>query len=1493
MTFEDEVEAALNPEVTKKVDYATPLSPENEEFSGAVDELLGLTPYAGTRQTDIWRPIQEMGYGLAQMTNITESLDIASQSGLAAKSSGLDPKTLSEAGLTMAEHPLRDLLHHQITMDPTPALESPIKGWQEGENIFEKIKAISPLAKMWRMGASLRMVPPSPEFMELYDKGQYEFAAEQLQAEKQANVEETFKDFKIDKTSGWVTAGEFGKMILDPTTLLPIGPATNLIKAGKVVNGVKVTSNVVGNSIAGSAALGAVLAGGEVGLAQYTGHGDYMAGIVRWDEVGKAMALGAILTGAMAKLGNVFRLRAHAKIDQGRALETNDVKNLDEAGERARDFIIEDAEEFINSINRKLGLVEVAPRVTDDALIQHPGKKKPRKKKGVPELEEWTNPTIVKKLKEQLKEENAIAQGKVTRDLMDTSRLADSNQRLDVDWVNHEYTGTPYRKSPPAQVGIDKVTLNKPTVSPAKSADDIVQSMAVTKRLAGSYVPLRKITANGFEEFMENTAEQVARIRKETDELGQMVRKSARRAMQKEQQMDHMWVQRKIQREEEVWRKALAQRAEQKAAAQVGKIYDVDKPGLARTEFGPKPDAVETAMEVAWTKAADAQVRAANKAANKLSLTTAPTAKELEAAAALDYKPIKVEAGNYEIMTSRGKTRITKQGRKWLVSKGEGEPTDAHRTLTEAKGAIEHADRARVIQAQNRNHQAGFARAEVMGAIAGAGLGGLVDGDDGGMIWGAAAGFFAPRIGSKLHAAFAADWSSKLPAFTPRMVHSYMAGWNWASPSTVFKSWGVSAQKLGHMLTLARDNMEVTVAGMGADVRKMAADLGLLDKYNRWDKKNDGVMRILQGDVDPRTFPVQIREAAEYIRKNIFERALDDSLAAGLIDKKRHASLKAHARQYGYWPRIYNDDFLSTTKGEQLWIRHMSQQSMDEDTARSLLETVLGQSHKDISKYLAEMKSGTKFRFQPSVAKKLLQTRRRYVASGRSVHMEKTRKLHVKSEEILRPFLVHNPEQAIAEYLQDVYKQIEYAKVFGAKDETALKLLGKIREEHGGKAADMATETYYLAVGDPRSWNIEQQMSQGDFYRAFSQKADAVTTLNLSLAQILNMGQGTINGSVLLSNFQSNPFRVAGMVGKAWMDTNKQTILPGFLRWGDLGRGTEQGRKVAERSGAAFETNIIQYVGEHGNMQHTLTGKNYAGGDWNPVNWVNNPTTFLKVTGFLNVEKFQRDLAANLGFQASKDLLERKVAAEAIGDVKSLKTINKYLHELGFSDNVNPQALLDDLKDPTKENFEMLRAGLKFSNMANFRNVAEELPLNWQSPYAKLFRKFKTFAFHHGKFVKDRIIRPAIEDHNLTPLMAYTGMALGVGSQIADFRELVRGGTPEEREGIMSEIAYGMGTIGAAGLWWDTLYRSSYHESGIVMNLAGPFISHASSLTKGAWASLQNQDLYDFNKAAIGTMVFPGKKAVMERYTRSDSSYASKRRRRRRTLQKRISSLGL
>lgn len=631
-------------------------------------------------------------------------------------------------------------------------------------------------------------------------------------------------------------------------------------------------------------------------------------------------------------------------------------------------------------------------------------------------------------------------------------------------------------------------------------------------------------------------------------------------------------------------------------------------------------------------------------------------------------------------------------------------------------------------------------------------------------------------------------------------------------PTTILNSFGAWGRKFADDIGMAEINMNMMTGRANevfARIYKPVKDANLGKEF----------IRAMQGIEDATS--MEVRKAVNNVRQNIFWPILDSAHTRGIITKEEALAMK---NSKTYWPRVYNQMFLQSKEGQDLWVKKFSEiGTKKKETLMSMIDSIMGTGIDDAKRFKSLMYNARTQRYHvdEAFARELYRRRSKDAITLRSTHLENKRKINLAEEDFLNEFMISDPEQTMLVYTHDAYKRIAFADKFGARDEGAKKFLDYLAEKGMRKEHEYVKDLYYGAVGSENSALIRAQTQISDAERNLLGSVNAFETLKLTAAQVLNTTQATVNGLTYASKYGG------GRALSSYMKGLKASF-------------TGEGQSFARRTGAAIETTFMQLLSDS-NVHATITsafGKGEFTGGMSVLNRITNPSKFLETIGFVRIEKFQRTLAANMGRAFIDDLLESRQALMGkplnARSTKQLAKLNSGLKEM----NINP--LMSNKEIYGNRNI-LDAAAQTFSNTINHTNSIEKLPLSWRGPYARTFLKFKSFAFHQGAFINDHVIRPALKG-NIKPLIAYLGVGGGLGMGPDEIRRMIR--SDDSKLSGTERYLRGLTSIGGAGLIWDGAITFATNPTarntwGFV---GGPAVSDVHKLTEGAYQSFKKND---------------------------------------------------
>lgn len=746
-------------------------------------------------------------------------------------------------------------------------------------------------------------------------------------------------------------------------------------------------------------------------------------------------------------------------------------------------------------------------------------------------------------------------------------------------------------------------------------------------------------------------------------------------------------------------------------------------------------------------------------------------------------------------------------------------------------------------------NQGGFASEQLIKHMFGAFVGGTAGamyGDESMALLGAIGGATAPL------------WISKIPGSIGKLNETVLskqwrANNTWAatftSPETflrAIKDWGGTAADKLHVAEIAKTRIIATSLNMiNRSIRELQP--GMVENF----------IATMQGSEKPMS--KQVAKAAADTKK-MFQRYARLAYETGVINKKQYAKmLQSH-----YWPRIWNERYLESKEGHDRFL------SLLTDIGFSSPEQgkrIIGSLVRDPDKIKVEQFTVRKNKdgsiahiLTKEQANTIMLQRNRVSTSKRSTHMDHTRKLHPDDEKVLNEFLIKDPMTVITEYGNDVGTRVAFAKQFGPNDEYIAELQQKalqVGEKEFKRDVDYFTNLYYTALGDSRSSQIAKQLGLSEGTRRVLGSVNAFETLKLSLAQVLNMSQATVNGLTFAAKHGGT------------------RALRTYIK-GVKGIMSKEGREFAERSGAALETTIMQLLTENSANATVLGmfGKTDLDGPLKALNMFNNPSVFLQNTGFLAVERIQRMLAANQGKALYEEAWEMFAKVQDGTTVGAKAAIDrKKAIEIAEGMGLNERALADRNPIRMKENLEI--AALEFSNRVNHTNNYSRLPPWARGPYARTILKFKSFMFHQAAFIKDNVLAPAMKavdtnfkEGSIQPLAAYIGVGSMFGMTTDEIRRFIK--SDDSKLSNTERMLRGISAVGALGLWYDTAQQLATNNfSGSTISLLlGPAASDAYNMYRATIDSVVERSgdpiIRQSIKSTLGS--YPGKQYLLDHF---------------------------
>ncbi len=665
-----------------------------------------------------------------------------------------------------------------------------------------------------------------------------------------------------------------------------------------------------------------------------------------------------------------------------------------------------------------------------------------------------------------------------------------------------------------------------------------------------------------------------------------------------------------------------------------------------------------------------------------------------------------------------------------------------------------------------------------------------------------------------------------------KLSASWSSGGLVTQPYRVANTMGYYGKAFNELLSSAQENSNKIVADGLADYNKAFRGL------NTSEKEVADFMRKIPGAVSKDT-----EKAAESVRK-ILDRQLAGAVKMGVLTRQKATELMKNADEKGYFPRVYDRQFLMSNKGEKLFIERLGEKEFANAHAlEQAVKGILG----EVSPALAAQIKGKKT-INPTLARRIYQETNKSVYSNKSRHLENERVFDEDLEDVLSAFTI-DPKASLLSYLQDTASRIEMARNFGAKGEVFNKINAKLASQgYDSSKVEMIEQVYFGATRDAKSKALETFLNKPRWMMKGVSTFTNLTNYKLMFAPIYNVGQSTINGST-----QAARLRGAVSPAKAYV-TSMQGIINGARR--TLPGANKELTDELDRMGGAVATTIMSTIGE-GMAEAAMSGTARKLGPLNPKWWANS-SNFLKAVGYIDTEVFNRRAGMSIGKSLVQLNIDKKMALQAKNilspaDKRKLSAADDMLNELGID-------ITMPARDVAIRDIDL--AAQRFSDKMNFINAAQTLPLGWQTIHGRMLSKFKSFVLNQTTFMKVNVMEP-MKKGDFLPAITYFGVGTPVGMTLSEFRRMVM--ADDEHYSGTQKVAMGMLAFAGLGIWTDMIRQSLRSKTGPLELLAGPIVSdfagiaHAGAKTAVSPLTQDGFDWSPLKKQAISQFPFPGK----------------------------------
>jgi len=355
------------------------------------------------------------------------------------------------------------------------------------------------------------------------------------------------------------------------------------------------------------------------------------------------------------------------------------------------------------------------------------------------------------------------------------------------------------------------------------------------------------------------------------------------------------------------------------------------------------------------------------------------------------------------------------------------------------------------------------------------------------------------------------------------------------------------------------------------------------------------------------------------------------------------------------------------------------------------------------------------------------------------------------------------------DHLNASIRRIEFAKIFGPKNEKLNLLLDEIAKQHGPAAYKYADLVATSVMGN------SGLASDFDMYanRSWLRKTASIEALmHLSLAVLRHSGQF------------ANTTVVTGL---------KPSIRALARMMSDF-KGAED---FALTTGALVNKTVHDFRRLANVETETLGGK------------------LLRYSGFDFVDKLRRVFASN----SAAEFVDQQ-ASRLAKDPNNAKAIRN-LRLMG----IDP----DEIKRGVNS-LHYLQAGRRLSDLTQFESDALSLPPRWlakDEPILQLAMMYKQFFFHQARFVKDMVLKPVFLEGDMKPLLYMATLFPTFGEMVADVNEFARKGDLKNRpQHVVERMIDNYASIGGFGIWHDLVYAFAQPQKEAAMRFViGPAIS--------------------------------------------------------------------
>jgi len=705
------------------------------------------------------------------------------------------------------------------------------------------------------------------------------------------------------------------------------------------------------------------------------------------------------------------------------------------------------------------------------------------------------------------------------------------------------------------------------------------------------------------------------------------------------------------------------------------------------------------------------------------------------------------------------------------------------------------------------------------------------------------------------------DFDNPKPEDFQLIANKVAKTWGILDPGRVLKKAGKAGEIAARLLDDYKDKGRQELGSRMSSVRE------IFSRNNITPDQMTLLSAVREGAVDLSKVPKNVIKASDEIN-TLMRGEVIEAHKRGFIEKEQAKKL---LKNKNYWPHVFDIAYLQTDKGSEAFgkalnsVKHTSKEAAE----RALLAISNRKRIAQLSSYVKEIKQadGTKTVWiDPNVSKLLWSRIEGITDSAKSRHLEMERKFPAEYNDALRPFLIQNPEAVLEKYFEDTINRNLAAKIFGKNHEIAKDLFKELLNTTDPKTALMFREAFWTTMRDPRSQAIQSFINAPEKVADMARILRALQVFKLSMSQITNLGQIPSIGWAWLAGR-------GGVTPAQKFQLAMTSMAKGFR----AKTGNKELAEEAMRAGASVQTALMEIVGKLNEPTNSIIGRRVKG-----IGEVfNNPSEFLKWTGFNWTEEFNRITAYHMGKGYIETLISNRIKYEDLLKrnpanglaQKKLEGILKGLEEMGIPRNINPNDItIRQIKDGTYKiqgyaddlGKAIMLGGQRTSNAINFVNDTHRLPLFASSFWGKLIFQLKTFAYNSFHFFREHVLAPA-KKGNFGPAIMYLAAGqLIAGPAIVESKRFLLG---DDTELSALDRAFRYQTsVAGLGLLQDALSSTTFGVKGALSFLAGPAISSVAGIASG-FGSTYNvaRKNYEDTGSILGTnLLEPVPKAVLK-----------------------------